>query len=139
MKLFREIQNLTPYLMSIRVIESVISIDILFPNTWKIPKKFVDEKSVLEDESPDKEYRFFSFVCEFNEENFTNIYTSILNIIKYNKDREEKEKLFQEKVNELKTVFDKQSLDELKKLKFDLENKSEQSKITKPLLEEDVK
>ena len=42
-------------------------------------------------------------------------------------------------MNELKTVFDKQSLDELKKLKFDLENKSEQSKITKPLLEEDIK
>ena len=139
MKLFREIQNLIPYLVSIRIIENVISIDILFPNTWKIPKKFVDEKSVLEDESPDKEFRFFSFVSEFNEENFTAIYSSILNIIKYNKDREEKEKLFQEKVNELKTFFDKQSLDELKKLKFDLENNSEVTKITKPLLEEDAK
>jgi hypothetical protein len=120
MKMYKELINLTPYLGSIRVIENVITIDVLFPQDWKILKKYVDEKSVVENDSPDQSYRAFSFVCELSEENFTNIYTSVINVIKYNKEREEKDRLFQEKVNELKGVFEKQSLDELKDLKFNI-------------------
>lgn len=118
--MYKELISLTPYLGSIRVIENVITIDVLFPQDWKILKKYVDEKSVVENDSPSQEFRAFSFVCEISEENFSNIYTSVINIIKFNKEREEKEKLFQEKVNELKSVFDKQSLDELKELKFNI-------------------
>lgn len=120
MRLYKELSYLAPYLVSIRIIENVITIDVLFPNNWKIIKKFVDEKSVVENDSSEENYRSFSFVCETSEENFTIIYTSVLNIIKYNKEREEKERLFQEKVNELKNVFDKQSLEELKDLKFEV-------------------
>ena len=36
-----------------------------------------------------------------------------------NKEREEKDKLFQTKVNELKTIFEKQNLNKLKNLVFD--------------------
>jgi hypothetical protein len=35
-------------------------------------------------------------------------------------DREEKDKLFQYKVDELKTIFEKQNLNNLKKLKFNI-------------------
>lgn len=120
MKIYKEIVNLIPYLASIRVIENVITLDVVFPSSWKIIKRFVDEKSVVENESSDTEYRAFSFVCEMSEENFNSIYNSVVNIIKFNKEREEKERLFQEKVNELKGVFEKQSLDDLKALKFDI-------------------
>ena len=37
-------------------------------------------------------------------------------------EREEKEKLFQSKVDELKNVFEKQSLTNLKNLKFDIKS-----------------
>jgi hypothetical protein len=139
MKLFDEIQSLIPYLVSIRIIENVISIDVSIPSDWKIPKRLVDEKSILEDQSPDENFRFFSFVGEITQENFTNLYASIKNIIKYNKDREEKEKLFQEKVNELKSYFDKQSLDEIKKIKFNFDNKTAQAKTNTIIEEEEVK
>ena len=39
---------------------------------------------------------------------------------KYNKEREEKDKLFQTKVNELKSIFEKQNLDNLQALKFEI-------------------
>ena len=42
------------------------------------------------------------------------------NIIKYNLEREEKERLFENKVNELKGIFEKQNLNSLKNLKFQL-------------------
>ena len=42
-------------------------------------------------------------------------------IIETNLEREEKEKLFKDKVQELKNIFEKQKLDNLKGLKFDLD------------------
>jgi hypothetical protein len=64
---------------------------------------------------------------------------NILNIIKFNLEREEKNKLFESKINELKSMFEKQSLEELKNLKFEVNTKTkkvileenEQGKITK--------
>jgi len=57
--------------------------------------------------------------------------TNIQNIINYNLEREEKDQLFQDKVNELKTLFEKQSLKNLKQLKFEF-------KQTKIELEDNV-
>jgi hypothetical protein len=45
---------------------------------------------------------------------------NLKNIIKYNHDREEKERLFQNKVEELKTIFEKENLNNLKNLNFEL-------------------
>jgi hypothetical protein len=48
------------------------------------------------------------------------ILNNILGIITFNLEREQKDTLLQSKINELKMIFDKQSLDSLKSLKFDL-------------------
>jgi hypothetical protein len=45
---------------------------------------------------------------------------NIKNIIKYNLEREEKDRLFETKVEELKKLFEKQNLDKLKGLYFDI-------------------
>ena len=42
-------------------------------------------------------------------------------MIKTNVEREEKEKLFKTKVKELQNIFEKEKLDNLKSLKFDIE------------------
>jgi hypothetical protein len=42
-------------------------------------------------------------------------------VIKTNVEREEKERLFKNKVQELKQIFEKENLENLKGLKFDLE------------------
>jgi len=47
---------------------------------------------------------------------------NLKNIIKYNKEREEKERLFEEKVKELKSFFDKSNLTDLKSLEFQVNN-----------------
>jgi hypothetical protein len=61
-----------------------------------------------------------SFVSEFNEETVNNVLNSIKSVISYNKEREEKERLFTDKVNELKKIFDSSDLDNLQTLKFEL-------------------
>jgi len=74
----------------------------------------------MEQDSNTPNHRFFSFVSEILEEDIERTSQNIQNIIKYNLEREEKEKLFEEKVNELKIIFEKQTLKSLKNLKFEI-------------------
>ena len=120
MSLYKEFSTLFPYLQSVRKIKTYLSFDISFPNTWKLPKKFVNEEKVMEQTSSIQNERLFSFVCEITEDDIETISSNIQSIIKYNLDREEKEKLFERKVNELKMIFEKQNLNNLKNLHFDI-------------------
>jgi hypothetical protein len=120
MSLYKEFSSLLPYLQSVRKLESYLSFDVSFPTTWKLPKKFVDEEKVMEQTSKVEGHRFFSFVAEINEESVELLSNNLKSIIKYNHDREEKERLFQNKVEELKNIFEKQDLTSLKNLNFEL-------------------
>jgi hypothetical protein len=120
MSLYKEFSSLLPYLQSVRKLESYLSFDVSFPTTWKLPKKYVDEEKVMEQTSKMEGHRFFSFVAEISEEGVETLSTNLKNIIKYNHDREEKERLFQNKVEELKNIFEKQDLTSLKNLNFEL-------------------
>jgi hypothetical protein len=120
MSLYKEFSTLFPYLQSVRKIKTYLSFDISFPNTWKLPKKFVNEEKVMEQTTQTPNERLFSFVCEITEDEIETVSSNIHSIIKYNLDREEKEKLFETKVNELKTIFEKQNLNNLKNLQFDI-------------------
>ena len=64
MSLYKEFSTLFPYLQSVRKIKTYLSFDISFPNTWKLPKKYVDEKKVMEQTTTIQNERLFSFVCE---------------------------------------------------------------------------
>ena len=119
MSLFTEFSTLFPYLQSVRKLKNYLSFDVHFPTTWKIPKKFVNEQKVVEQDSKLDGYRLISFVSEISESSVADTTSDIQNIIKYNLEREEKDKLFQTKVNELKTIFEKQNLSKLKNLIFD--------------------
>jgi hypothetical protein len=120
MSLYKEFSALLPYLQSVRKLESYLSFDVSFPTTWKLPKKFVDEEKVMEQASKIEGHRFFSFVAEISEESVELLSNNLKSIIKYNHDREEKERLFQNKVEELKNIFEKQDLTSLKNLNFEL-------------------
>lgn len=120
MGLFKEFSVLFPYLQSVRKLKNYLSFDIEYPNTWKLPKKYVNEEKVVETKTSKESVRSFSFVSEFNEEAVDDLIQSIKSIISYNKEREEKERLFELKVNELKTIFDKSDLDNLQSLKFEI-------------------
>lgn len=122
MNLYDQLNDIFPYLVSIRKLENYISVDIVFPNTWKLPKKYVDEKMVLEQKTEKVGFRFFSFATEFSEQTIDDLLKNLNGVIKYNLDREEKEKLFEQKVQELKTFFDASNLDELRELQFKLKN-----------------
>lgn len=132
MSLYQEFSALLPYLQSVRKLKNYLSFDVSFPNTWKIPKKFVEEDKIMEQTSQIQNERLFSYVTEITEDGVQKAHINIKNIIKYNLEREEKDRLFESKVEELKQIFEKQNLDKLKSLQFDIVEKS-----TKIQLEDD--
>ena len=105
MSLYKEFSELLPYIQSVRKIEKYLSFDISFPTSWKLPKKYVQEDKVMEQENKIAGNRTFSFVAEINESDVEQVTENLQNIIKYNLEREEKDRLFQNKVDELKTIF----------------------------------
>jgi hypothetical protein len=122
MNLYKLLLDIFPHLISIRKLQNYLSIDIEFPKTWKIPKKYVDEKTVLEQPSAKDDFRCFSFAVEFSEESLEKLFNNINGIVKYNREREEKENLFEQKIKELKSLFDQTKLNDLKNLEFNIKN-----------------
>jgi hypothetical protein len=82
----------------------------------------VDEKTVLEQPSSKDDFRCFSFAVEFSEESLEKLFNNINGIVKYNREREEKENLFEQKIKELKSLFDQTKLNDLKNLEFNIKN-----------------
>jgi hypothetical protein len=122
MNLYKLLLDIFPHLISIRKLQNYLSIDVEFPKTWKIPKRYVDEKTILEQPSAKDDFRCFSFAVEFNEESMEKLFNNIIGIVKYNREREEKENLFELKIKELKTLFDQSKLNDLKNLEFNIRN-----------------
>ena len=122
MSLYKEFSTLFPYLQSVRKLKNYLSFDLSIPNTWKLPKKYVDEEKIMEQDSKIEGHRLISFVTEISEDAVEKNTDNIQNIIKYNLEREEKDRLFQTKVSELKSIFEKQTLSKLKNLSFELKN-----------------
>ena len=137
MSLYKEFSSLLPYLQSVRKLENYLSFDVSFPKNWKLLKRFVDEEKVMEQPSKIENERMFSFVAEINEESVSLIGQNVRGIINYNLELEEKEKLFQNKVDELKSIFEKSNLNNLKGLSFEIKPKPK--KITLEDGEESVK
>ena len=107
------------YLKSVRILKNYVSFDMIFPSTWVVPKKN-ENVEVLENQDKDGSV-ITSFVCVNSTNLIDMVETTIGNVIKSNIEREEKERLFKNKVQELKHIFEKENLENLKGLKFDLE------------------
>jgi hypothetical protein len=125
MSIYKELTPILNYIHQIRKVETFLIFDILFPNTWKIPKKFIIEDKFVNQGTSEDNLILLWFVSEINESEIEKTKNNIVGIINYNLEREEKEKLFENKISELKNIFEKQSLDSLKNLKFDIKNSKE--------------
>jgi hypothetical protein len=135
MSLYTEIKPLFDYLNQIRKLENYIVFDMTFPKTWKMPKKFIIEDKFLNNGSDDDSL-LLSFISEYDESEINKTQQNILGIVNYNLEREAKEKLLESKISELKNIFEKESLDNLKILKFQLNSeKPVKNAITKSNVE----
>ena len=121
MSFYKEILPFVEYIHSIRKLESYLSFDMKFPTKWSIPKSIVDEGQVIGFEVEDQNSKGITFVCPISEKEMSITLVKIGKVIKLNKERELKERLFKQTVEQLKQTFEKTDLDKLKNLYFDFD------------------
>ena len=107
------------YFKSVRIIKDYVSFDMSFPKTWTILKQHSQNVEIIKNDGDDGNV-IISFVTPIEEDGVNKVESTVDSIIKYNIEREEKERLFKSKVQELKGIFENQKLDRLKTLKFDI-------------------
>jgi len=122
MSFYKELIPFMDYIHSIRKLESYLSFDMKFPIKWSLPKNINEEGQLIPFDVGIENLKGWSFVSKIDESEVSLTLTKILKIIKYNKEREIKEKLFKETVDRLKSTFEKTDLDKLQKLYFDFES-----------------
>ena len=114
------VSKTSKYLNSVRILQTYITFDMIFPTSWVMLKKLPEGVEILQNN--DKEGKLItSFVCENKLSLIDSVEVSIDKIVKTNIEREEKERLFKLKVQELKSIFETENLENLKGLKFDVE------------------
>ena len=121
MSFYKEISPIMEYVVSIRKLEDYISLDLQFPMSWGLPKSMTESEGILPFESGSQNHKGISFVCPLGETEVTQLMSKIHKVIKLNKDKELKEKLFKETIDKLKKTFETTDLDTLQHLYFDFE------------------
>ncbi len=115
--MFESIKFLRPHFFSLREIDNNVSLDIRLPLNWRyedIVKPYRSIKSKIQDKN-DK-FSLLSLISVATQEGYDVVFSCAKEIININKEEEEKERLFQQKVKELKELFKTGSLEKLKDL-----------------------
>lgn len=121
--MYKLIKDIKPYFYSLREIKNNFSLDIKIPSKWSYDFDNNNFNNVdVKKQDDNGEITLISLISTSDQEGFDSIFNCSKYIIKTNKEKEEKEKLFNQKVDELKQLFFKSSLEDLKKINFTEEN-----------------
>ena len=125
MSFYTELSPFVEYLHSIRKLKNYLSFDMVFPTKWSLPKSLVDEGQIVGFEAENQNLKGISFVSPIDDSEVSKNLVKIARIIKLNKEKELKERLFKETVEQLKNTFEKTDLDKLKNLNFYFEEEDD--------------
>jgi hypothetical protein len=114
---FENIKSLRPHFHSLREIQENVSLDIRLPLNWtyeEISKPYTSVAIKVQDKN--EKFTLLSLISTATQGGYDVVFACALEILKVNKDEEEKQKLFQQKVKELQQLFKNESLDKLKEI-----------------------
>ena len=115
--MFEEIKSLRPHFHSLREIQNNVSLDIKVPLSWKYEEIVKPYRTVtLKVQDKNDKFNLVSFIAQATQEGYDVVFACADEIFKYNKEEEEKQKLFQQKVKELQELFKTETLDKLKEI-----------------------
>jgi len=138
MSFYKELIPFVEYLHSIRKLKNYLSFDMVFPTKWSLPKSLVEEGQIVGFESENQNLKGISFVSSIDDSEVSKNVLKIAKIIKLNKEKELKERLFKETVEQLKNTFEKTDLDKLKNLNFYFEEEDETPELNVDLDDNDL-
>lgn len=115
--MYEIINSIGTYFHSLRRISDNFSLDIKLPLTWRY-EDIIKPYSAITFKVQDKNEKFnlVSIISSASQNGCDIVFACALEIITVNKEEEEKQRLFHEKVKELQQLFKNESLDKLKEL-----------------------
>jgi len=116
------IKSLRPYFFSLREIKDDVSLDLKLPANWEyegIPKKEQDTPFTIKVQDKKETTILISLISPATVEGYDVVLSYAKSIVTINQEKEEKAKLFSQRVEELKTLFLSSPLDKLKDISFD--------------------
>ena len=137
MSFYKELLPFVEYLHSIRKLKTYLSFDMVFPTKWSLPKSIVEEGQIVGFEAENQNLKGISFVSPIDDSEVSKTMMKISKVIKLNKEKELKERLFKETVERLKSTFEKTDLDKLQNLYFDFDNGDDTPELDVELDDED--
>ena len=119
------ISGYLPYLIGIRAVEGYKILDIQIPSSWKFGTAVAqgqknNKKVQILVAGNDKSNIIISLIGDEQYQNFDTLFKHFDTIIKVNREREEKNRLFREKVKQLEDIFVNSDLDVLTNLSFEI-------------------
>lgn len=143
--MYKKINELQPHFFSLRELKNSFSLDLIVMANWtfeNIVIKYEGVSAKLQDQN-DKS-NLISLMTNATEVGFENIFNCGLEIIQYNKEIEEKLRLFLikeeeikakylKKIETLKNIFEKEPLDKLKNINIDF---NETEEFNQPIVEQ---
>jgi len=112
---FENIKSLRPFFHSLREVQDNLSLDIKLPLNWKYEDVIKPYRSIaVKIQDKNEKFTLISLVAKGTQDGYDVVFACANEIVQMNKEEEEKQRLFQEKVKELQELFKKESLDKLK-------------------------
>lgn len=113
--MYELISDLRPYFFSLREIKQNVSLDIRIPTNWKLEHvhQVIEQYKSVSYQVQDKNDKniLISIVSSADQEGYNVARTCAMEIITYNQELEEKERLFKIKQRELQELYQKQLKD----------------------------
>ena len=118
--MYKEIVELRPYFHSLREFNTDVSFDLKLPLSWEITFDESIFKSVkLKEQDKNEKTKLVSYISPKTEAGYKEVIKCVKHIITYNLEKERKERLLEEKIKELKKLFQEKDLELLENLKFE--------------------
>jgi len=114
--MYKEIVELRPYFHSLREFNTDVSLDVKLPVLWEItPEEKTYPNTRIKEQDRNDKTKLISYITSNSEQGYTEVFKCVKQIIKINLEKERKERLLEEKINELKKSFE-DKMNELKKV-----------------------
>jgi hypothetical protein len=112
---YENIKILRPHFHSLREVKDNVSLDLKLPLNWSyndIIKPYSSITFKVQDKN--ESFNLVSLISQSTQNGYDVVFACANEIVVFNREEEEKQRLFQQKVKELQELFKKQSLDTLK-------------------------
>ena len=121
MNIYTVIKKYEKYFHSVRLHDTIVLLDLKLPTNWQIQELLGSFKTTTQLKTNDQteKHTLVSFYAPFTVNDISQLTEDVDKVIKWNKDREEKNSLLNIKIMELKKVFESNNVDSLRNINFD--------------------